>query len=41
MGNPRTGDVTADVQLWDAGTEVNMEPGVGADQPPRQSAPKE
>ena len=36
---PISGDVTAQVLLWDAGTEVNQEPGVGADQPPRQSAP--
>ena len=38
-GNPIDGDVTADVLLWDAGTEVNQEPGVGADQAPRQSGP--
>ena len=30
-------DVTADMQLWDAGTEFNEEPGVGPDQAPRQS----
>ena len=30
-------DVTADLLLWDAGTESNQEPGVGADQAPRQS----
>ncbi len=36
-GDPVTGDVTAQVQLYDAGTEVNQEPGVGADQAPRQS----
>ena len=35
-GNPVTGDVTASIDLWDAGTEVNEEPGVGANQPPRQ-----
>ena len=34
-----TGDVTAQFDLWDAGTEVNQEPGVGADQAPRQSGP--
>jgi len=38
-GNPITGDVTAFVDLWDAGTEVNQEPGVGADQAPRQAGP--
>ena len=31
-------DVTAELQLWDAGTEANEEPGVGAHQAPRQSA---
>ncbi len=38
-GNPISGDVTSQVFLWDAGTEMNQEPGVGADQAPRQSAP--
>ncbi len=32
-------DVTADLLLWDAGTEANEEPGVGGDQAPRQSGP--
>ena len=36
-GLPVTGDITAQVQLWDAGTEVNQEPGVGTDQAPRQA----
>jgi len=31
-----TGDVTDHVSLWDAGTEVNQEPGVGAHQVQRQ-----
>jgi hypothetical protein len=31
-------DVTADLLLWDAGTEANEEPGVGGDQAPRQAA---
>ena len=31
------GDVTDQILLWDAGTEVNMYPGTGADQAPRQS----
>lgn len=35
-GAPLTGDITADFQLWDAGTEVNQAPGIGADQAPRQ-----
>ncbi len=33
------GDLTAEVLLWDAGTEVNEEPGTGANQAPRQSGP--
>lgn len=37
-GNANTGNITAAVDLWDAGTEVNQEPGVGADQAPRQAA---
>lgn len=36
---PRSGDVTNYFFLWDAGTEVNQEPGLGPDQAPRQSAP--
>lgn len=38
-GQPISGDVTIHVRLWDAGTEVNQEPFVGADQAPRQAAP--
>ncbi len=37
-GNAITGDVTAQIFLYDAGTEVNEEPGVGQNQAPRQSA---
>jgi hypothetical protein len=36
---PVDGDVTGQVQLWDAGTEVNEEPGTGPNQAPRQSGP--
>ena len=36
-GRPVTGDVTSQVLLYDAGTEVNQEPGVGLDQAPRQA----
>ncbi len=36
---PVSGDVTRYFKLWDAGTEVNQEPGLGSDQAPRQSAP--
>ena len=35
-GMPISGDVTDQVYLWDAGTEVNQEPGLGVDQAPRQ-----
>lgn len=38
-GAPLEGDVTRFVKLWDAGTEVNQEPGLGMDQAPRQSGP--
>ncbi len=37
-GSPISGDVTAELLLWDAGTEVNEYPGTGANQAPRQSA---
>jgi len=33
------GDVTGQLALYDGGTEVNQEPGVGADQAPRQDGP--
>lgn len=35
---PKSGDVTGDVMLWDAGTEVNEAPGAGPNQAPRQAA---
>lgn len=38
-GEPLSGDITARFALYDAGTEVNQEPGVGSDQAPRQKAP--
>jgi hypothetical protein len=38
-GSRVTGDVTDQIQLWDAGTEVNEEPGMGPNQAPRQSEP--
>ncbi len=37
-GQPVSGDLTPQVSLWDAGTEVNEEPGLGASQAPRQKA---
>ncbi|MFT5144167.1 MAG: hypothetical protein ACI84D_002799, partial [Thalassolituus oleivorans] len=36
-GSLRLGDLTSEIMLWDAGTEMNQEPGAGADQAPRQS----
>ena len=30
-GNPISGDVTAQILFWDAGTEVNQAPGIGPD----------
>ncbi|MBV9957109.1 MAG: spondin domain-containing protein [Acidobacteria bacterium] len=38
-GQPVSGDITSRLILWDAGTEVNQEPGIGPDQAPRQKAP--
>jgi hypothetical protein len=38
---PVSGDVTAQVALWNAGTEVDQEPAVGADTGPRQLAPEQ
>lgn len=38
-GKPISGDITSQMILWDAGTEVNQEPGIGPDQGPRQKAP--
>ena len=35
-GKPLNGDVTSQFGLWDAGTEVNEEPGIGPNQAPRQ-----
>lgn len=35
-GQPLNGDITDKLYLWDAGTEVNEEPGTGANQAPRQ-----
>ena len=37
-GEPVSGDMTPQLRLWDAGTEVNEEPGLGPHQGPRQKA---
>jgi hypothetical protein len=39
-GKPVTGDMTTQLSLWDAGTEVNEEPGLGPNQGPRQKTPE-
>ena len=36
-GKPLSGEVTSQLGLFDAGTEVNEEPGVGSSQAPRRS----
>lgn len=38
-GQPVRGDMTTQLSLWDAGTEVNEEPGLGPNQGPRQKSP--
>jgi hypothetical protein len=38
-GKPVSGAMTPQVSLWDAGTEVNEEPGLGPNQGPRQATP--
>ncbi len=38
-GMPKAGDATQYLMLWDAGTEENEEPGVGANQAQRQVGP--
>ena len=39
VGNPITGDLSADLRIIDAGTEIDQAPGVGVDQAPRQAGP--
>ena len=38
-GRPVSGDITSKLSIWDAGTEVNEQPGFGPNQAPRQAAP--
>ena len=38
-GRGISGDITSQMVLWDAGTEVDQEPGIGSEQGPRQKAP--
>lgn len=37
-GQPISGDITALLAMWNAGTEVDQEPGIGSEQGPRQKA---
>ena len=37
--NVKSGDLTSSINLWDAGTEINEFPGLGMNQPVRQSGP--
>ncbi len=39
QGAPVSGDVTSQVSLWNAGTEIDQEPGVGDSVGPKQPAP--
>lgn len=38
-GEPLAGDITSRFKLWNAGTELDEEPGAGPNQGPRQPAP--
>jgi hypothetical protein len=38
-GKAISGDISSKIILWDAGTEVNEEPGIGPNQAPRQKTP--
>jgi hypothetical protein len=38
-GQAISGDMTSQIMMWDAGTEVDQEPGIGSDQGPRQKPP--
>jgi spondin N len=38
-GQAVSGDITSQIMMWDAGTEVNEEPGIGPNQGPRQKNP--
>lgn len=38
-GKAVSGNITSQMILWDVGTEVNQEPGIGSEQGPRQKGP--
>lgn len=37
-GSAMSGDITSHLSMWDAGTEVDQEPGIGSEQGPRQKS---
>lgn len=37
-GSAMSGDITSQLSMWDAGTEVDQEPGIGSEQGPRQKS---
>src|SRR5258707_2570087 len=39
VGKPVSGDFSGQIKLWDAGTEIDEEPGKGPNQGPRQAGP--
>jgi hypothetical protein len=38
-GKAISSDITSQIAMWDTGTEVDQEPGIGSDQGPRQKTP--
>jgi len=38
-GKAISGDISGQIMLWDVGTEVDQEAGIGSDQGPRQKGP--
>ena len=38
-GKAVSGDITSQIIMWNAGTEIDQEPGIGSEQGPRQKAP--
>jgi hypothetical protein len=38
-GKPISGDISSQLILWDAGTEIDQEAGIGSNQGPRQKGP--
>ena len=38
-GKALSGDISSQIMMWNAGTEVDQEPGIGSEQGPRQKGP--